>query len=571
MPANPGAIQQQRAAAAVAHQPPPPPPPTQPRSQLRSQPQPVVAYAAPQQGSPPTPLLAPVTVDVSPPPPSRPPAPSQPSQPSQPQPQPQPQPEQQLLEAQAAAEATALAAMSQQMREMASQLQHTSELEESKQELEGQVSKMQQTLRSVNRHLEDEQRRAAAAEAAFQQEKDELRAGAAAHEAALRAGEAEAAALQAEAERLRGVAAQQAAAHTEEKRGLNRECAAARAQVQALEAQLDATCEELRQAGEERDVAKGWLDRGVQECSRVGQEAEDARQRLAQTAAEWEDDHCELTARFDKLQAEYIEAAQERGALAVNLAAARARVVDDSRSLHGVATTLQRLGEKCAGLEAALAAGSAEAVASLVDCSANALDAPVPPPQPATSSDIPQSAQQVRAYGRDLYARFDALLATAGEAVRRWQQERELTQDLPRKIQEAQAERAGAREVNERLKLKLNELRAEGEAWRQKATSAEALAAGDPYTTNPLTQHERLTLVQAQGVAAGLYREKQGLQREADRHRQENEGLQANAGELEEENRVMKAEIQRLRAMVLSQAQQMDDFKPRALHGDRYR
>ena len=537
MPANPGAIQQRQQAVPPQYSVTPP---TRPASHQ---------HAQPPRAAPPSTLTPYARVSEA--------APASQATVSQ---APTQAPEM-------ANELAMLASLTEEMRAMAAEASDTAVLEQAKQDLEKRVERMQSTLHAVNQHLEEEQEAASRAAETHNDEKKMLLAEITHNEASLCTLERDNETLQKELAELTQRNTTQTADFALEKQNLNQECSTVRDKIRSLETQLRELAERKAASEEECRVTKSWLDRGVDECTRITHEAEATKAHLKKTAQDWEDDHSELTQKLANLDAAHREAVQERGALAVNLTVARSRVVEDSRNLHKVVPTLNRLGEQCAVLEASLQATNPRALQQLQEIQTYVPGTDVLAAGGVLLDDLeamgetaPQSSHHVREACNALFKNFFGVLQAASSALQRWEVERDMSSALPRKIQEAQSAHKAQKDANEKLKMHLNELRGDCERWRQNAQQADPtyFASND----KPLSRQERQSLVQAQAVAATLYREKQALQKESDQLRSETNTLRSNLIDLQSENKLMKEEMARLRGHVVHQASHFDTFRP---------
>ncbi|KAJ9441178.1 hypothetical protein DIPPA_56655 [Diplonema papillatum] len=469
---------------------------------------------------------------------------------------------------------------------MANNMASTASFDRSKQELEQQLARLQETLQNVNKHLEDEQRKAKERHDACETEKARL-----AHEvqvSAQRAEEArsEADSLQRELAGFRDVLAEHQKEFVDGKKALNAHFVRTGQELQdALENLKKAEDEEFR-LKEANRVLQEWLDRGTEEIRRANEETDETKTLLKQTADNWEGDHEALSDRLGSLENEYKAVVHERGALAVNLTTARARVMEDSRNLHAVIPVLKELLRRCGVLESAVACGSIEPLRQLAHASSQG-KVMAPDFDREGVDGATYSSVAVRNSTNELYDAFQNMHNTIATLLKAWNQDREAYLTLPQKIQAAQGETLTLKDHNDRLKLRLQELKADIEKWRQRAARAETAAAeaqaglratdldrGYPAALDPalfapaeshpkpvrhaLTRLEKQQLLQAQTVATALFNEKEALQRDAEALRKENTDLRESYSRAYEENEAVKDELQRLRHQVAQQAAQFD-------------
>eukprot|EP01064_Diplonema_japonicum_P012185 TRINITY_DN19644_c0_g1_i1.p1 TRINITY_DN19644_c0_g1~~TRINITY_DN19644_c0_g1_i1.p1 ORF type:complete len:503 (+),score=149.59 TRINITY_DN19644_c0_g1_i1:65-1573(+) len=434
-------------------------------------------------------------------------------------------------------------------------------MEAKKLEMELQVTRMQQTLHAVNTHLEEEQVTAERAANEAEALRNELLNEINERDTAIQEAEQDKAKLLSETEMLQSQLEEQRRNFNEEKRVMNEHFVRIGQEHHGVLEKLNEMQAEHQTLVEKNTVLQGWLDRGTEECKKTTEENEVTKRILEQTAGNWEEDHQTLTDRLAKLEQEYKTAVHERGALAVNLTTARARVIEDSRNLYNVVAVLKNVVRKCVVIQGALSSNSTDPLLSLFD-----------EPNPTLRGEVPSfdgdglpsnSSHQVRSATNELHEAFTTVHQTAFKVLKQWAEDKDLAKGLPGKIQDAQADASATRDANDRLKLKLNELRGEVERWRQKAAIHESARGASGM---PLTRLEKQQLVQAQTVAASLHREKEQLNREVVSLRKENMDLRTNYNTTESENGVMRDEIQRLRTQVARQASQFDAFNNLPLH-----
>ena len=432
-------------------------------------------------------------------------------------------------------------------------------IEKAKVELENQVTKLQASLQGVNRHLEQEQLQGEIAARNAAKEQQRLRDEILVRDAQIQQAIEKEHDLKQEAQDLRDEMERRQQIFNEEKKTINNHFIRTGQDLHDTVQKLEQTEAQGREMESSNTALKGWLDRGVTECKRIESEREEAKQTLQRTAANWEEDHHQLIIKLSELESEHKAAVHERGALAVNLTAARQRVIEDSRNLYQAIPLLKNLIQRTLLVESSLSTLSSAPLHQIQLGINDLSDIPIPEFSEDPTSH-PFTSQQVRELVSELFLVFKKMHTSAETMLTSWNGQRDEAREYPLRLAKAEEQSKSLKDTNDRLKLKLNQLRADCERWRHKANYDEGAVMGQQPP--PFTRLQKQELIQAQTVAATLYREKDALEKRHQQLSREATDLRDNYNETESENTIMREEMQRLRRQIALQAAQFDQFNP---------